>query len=385
MTSLAYSPPDPSAVGTRAHASFPEAVFGGVLGCSVFYATWHTYYSSGWAQCFQPVLASRGAAWPCLSLTLAETETPKNNIDNIDHVIDHMIDPWGQLVFLVTVLALAVWAGSVVLGFFVHRRGTSDPSIVDRLWSIVPACYMWYLYFAAARGGASDAGTQERLRLMATLVTAWACRLTWNFWRKGGYSGGEDDRWVEVQSWMTPAQFEVFNLIFVCGAQMMVLLGICTPGAAVLAAGRDGQEHPLNAIDLAAACAFSAHLMWETIADNQMFDFQTQKYARQNAGKPPATEEEADGFIQSGLWALSRHPNYYCEVTMWWCVWLFSVAATHELTWPSAIGAVWLTVLFVPPRASLDVTESISSRKYAKYAQYQDLVSRFLPLGNRYD
>ena len=97
-----------------------------------------------------------------------------------------------------------------------------------------------------------------------------------------------------------------------------------------------------------------------------------------------AINKEADGFIQSGLWALSRHPNYYCEVTMWWCVWLFSLGATHDLTWSSAIGAVWLTVLFVPPRASLDVTESISSRKYPKYAQYQDAVSRFLPLGNKY-
>lgn len=370
MTSLAYSPPDPDAVGTRAHASFPEAVFGGVMGCSVFYATWHAYYSSGWAQCFEPVIASRGASWPCLQATPTEE-----------------IDPWGQLVFLVTVLALAVWAGSVVLGFIVHKRGTSDPSIVDRLWSIVPACYMWFMYYAAVKGsgGAVDDGTRDRLRLIATLVTAWACRLTWNFWRKGGYSGGEDYRWVEVQTWMTPSQFEVFNLIFVCGAQMMVLLGICTPAAAILQAGRDGEEHPLNAIDLAAACAFSAHLMWETIADNEMFDFQTQKYARRNAGKAPATPEEADGFIQSGLWALSRHPNYYCEVTMWWCVWLFAVGATHDLTSASAIGAVWLTVLFVPPRASLDVTESISSRKYAKYARYQDMVSRFIPLGNSYD
>ena len=371
MTSLAYEAPDPSAVGTRAHATFSEAMFGGVLGCSVFYATWHTYYSAGWDECFRPVLHSGGMSWPCVNFPSAG------------------VDPWGQLVFLVTLLALAVWVTSVVLGFVVHKRGTSDPSIVDRLWSIVPACYMWYLYHAACEGhgnggNAYDEGTKDRLRLMATLVTAWAGRLTWNFWRKGGYSGGEDYRWVEVQSWMTPAQFEVFNLIFVCGAQMMVLLGICTPGAAVLLAGRDGQEHPLNAIDVAAACAFSAHLMWETIADNQMFDFQTQKYARRNAGKPPATEEEADGFIQSGLWALSRHPNYYCEVMMWWCVWLFSVAATHNLLGMSAIGAIWLTVLFVPPRASLDVTESISSRKYTKYAQYQEKVSRFVPLGNSY-
>lgn len=371
MTSLAYEAPDPNAKGTRSHATFPEAVFGGVLGCSVFYASWHVYYSAGWEECFKPVLDSSGKEWPCLG-------APNQGVD-----------PWGQLVFSVTMLALGVWALSVFLGFVVHKRGTSDPSIVDRLWSIVPACYMWFLYYAACNGqgsdtGAYDQGTKDRLRLIATLVTAWACRLTWNFWRKGGYSGGEDYRWVEVQSWMTKGQFEVFNFLFICGAQMMVLLGICTPAAASLHAAKDGSDHPLNAIDLAAACAFSAHLMWETIADNQMFDFQTKKYANKNAGKPPSSEEEADGFIQSGLWALSRHPNYFCECTQWICIYLFSVGATHELINPSVIGAIWLLILFVPPRASLDVTESISSRKYPKYAEYQETVSRFLPLGNKY-
>ena len=36
---------------------------------------------------------------------------------------------------------------------------------------------------------------------MVTLSTLWGIRLTFNFWIKGGYSGGEDYRWKEVRKW----------------------------------------------------------------------------------------------------------------------------------------------------------------------------------------
>ena len=64
---------------------------------------------------------------------------------------------------------------------------------------------------------------------------------------------------------------------------------------------------------------------------------------------------------------------------MWWTIYLFSVCATGEVLNGSIVGCVWLTILFVPPRASLDVTESISSRKYPKYKDYQKRVARFIP------
>ena len=126
-----------------------------------------------------------------------------------------------------------------------------------------------------------------------------------------------------------------------------------------------------------AQVAFAVLLVMETVADNQMYNFQTEKYRRQRLQLPP--EEYARGFIESGLWAYSRHPNYFCEVTLWWVFYGFSVAATGQwLNW-TILGAIFLTLLFLPPGASLDVTEALSSQKYPGYEDYQHRVSRFVP------
>ena len=284
--------------------------------------------------------------------------------------------PHSVLLLLLVVCAL--------LFFPTHSTKThfALPFLLPQLWSIVPAVYCFFLYYRSTieTEQTMDSGTVHRLLLIAVLTTLWAVRLTWNFARKGGYSGGEDYRWVEVESWMTKFQFECFNVVFVVGAQMTVLVGICTPVAAAYLAAADGNAHPINGIDIAAASCFLSHLYLEYVADCQMFDFQTHKYAnKRNNIQAVKGSEEADGFIQTGMWSISRHPNYYSEVTLWWTIYLFSVAATGELLNFSMIGCCWLTVLFVPPRASLDMTESISSRKYAKYARYQSTVSRFVP------
>ena len=87
--------------------------------------------------------------------------------------------------------------------------------------------------------------------------------------------------------------------------------------------------------------------------------------------------EYSKGFIDTGLWAYSRHPNYFGELGMWWAFYVFGVAASGSwLNW-TLVGPFFLNILFLPPQASLDVTETLSSRKYPLYADYQARVSRF--------
>ena len=64
---------------------------------------------------------------------------------------------------------------------------------------------------------------------------------------------------------------------------------------------------------------------------------------------------------------------------MWWAYYLFGVAASGAWVNWTLVGPVFLTMLFLPPQASLDVTEALSSRKYKAYPEYQQRVSRCIP------
>jgi len=49
---------------------------------------------------------------------------------------------------------------------------------------------------------------------------------------------------------------------------------------------------------------------------------------------------------------------------------LFSIEATGSWFNWTIWGVAFLTLLFVPPNGSIDVTESLSSRKYKDYPKY---------------
>ena len=74
-------------------------------------------------------------------------------------------------------------------------------------------------------------------------------------------------------------------------------------------------QAPLNALDASAAALFLALLALEAAADRQMFVFQTEKYRRLRAKSPPH-RVYSRGFVETGAWAYSRHPNYFCEVKL---------------------------------------------------------------------
>ena len=74
---------------------------------------------------------------------------------------------------------------------FIVSEVTGNLSQVDRLWSVMPWLYYWYW---AWRGGFT-----ARPVLMAAAATVWGLRLSYNFARKGGYSGGEDYRWPIIR------------------------------------------------------------------------------------------------------------------------------------------------------------------------------------------
>jgi steroid 5-alpha reductase family enzyme len=241
---------------------------------------------------------------------------------------------------------------------------TREYSWVDRLWSLLPPCYVAFFAY--------QGGFDARLVLMTVCAGAWGARLTWNFARKGGYApGGEDYRWAVLKQRMSPALFQVFNLVFIAGFQNALLLAIALPAWA--ASTRSGT--PLGPLDACAALLFTGFLVLETLADEEQWRFQTEKKARRERGEGTAEE-----FATRGLFRYSRHPNFFAEQAMWWSFYLFSVASGAGWLNATIGGAVVLTLLF---QGSTNFTEELTLAKYPRYADYQRRTSRLVPLPPR--
>ncbi len=278
--------------------------------------------------------------------------------------------PLGEIEWLALKSVLFVTLG-VAIYCFVAGELTDNKSQVDKLWSIIPIFYVWII---------ADYGNYSpRLLLMTILVAIWGIRLTYNFSRTGAFSikfweGEEDYRWQvlrEKPEFQKKWVWTLFNLFFISGYQNILILLFTLPALVVL----QFNGTPLGLLDYLAAVLMLFFIVYETIADQQQWNFQTKKYELINANQK-LTGDYKKGFLDKGLWSFSRHPNYWAEQSIWVAFYLFSVSASGQwINW-SIAGCLLLLVLF---QGSSDFSEEISAGKYPEYATYQKKVSRFIP------
>ena len=255
------------------------------------------------------------------------------------------------------------------LACFIVSTITKNYSQVDKLWSLIPIPYAWIVAF--------DSNFEPRILLMAVLVTIWGARLTFNFARRGGYKvkfweGEEDYRWAILRAkpeFQGKLKWVLFNLFFISLYQMGLILLFTLP----ILKSMDGAS--LYFIDYILAALFVGLVVIEFIADQQQYDYQTEKYRKINNNEPLEGNYKK-GFIDYGLWGLSRHPNYAAEQGIWILFYFFSVIATGNwINW-SIVGCLLLVLLF---KGSSDFSEEISAGKYPEYKDYQKRVARFIP------
>lgn len=263
--------------------------------------------------------------------------------------------------------AMIVFVATLMVLCFVVSTLMRNYSQVDRLWSLLPPFIIGFYWY---RTPFVDA----RLTLMFVLSLAWGLRLTYNFWRKGGYNPSDEDyRWaILIKKIDNTPLWVLFNITFICFFQLMLLFLIASPAEA---AYRQAGIAPLTSVDMLLLVAFVTLLSIETIADQQQWVFQNEKY-RLRAEREPLEGDYRLGFLTHGLFAYSRHPNFCAEISMWWVMYLFGVNATGNWLHWSLAGPVLLTLLF---QGSTNFTEGLTAEKYKDYVKYQQTTSRLLP------
>ena len=197
-----------------------------------------------------------------------------------------------------------------------------NSSLYDPYWSVAPIPLVAAWLVAAAPGASAARGA-----LAGLLVLAWGARLTWNCLARWRSLGDEDFRYREIRTRTGRAYWPASLLTIHLFPTGWVFLGLLALYPAVaLPSG------PLGALDAAATLLTAAAILVEAWADLQLRRFLA---ARRDGGE----------VLASGLWAVSRHPNYLGEVLFWWGLWLFGLAADPAWWW-TVVGPLAITALF---------------------------------------
>jgi steroid 5-alpha reductase family enzyme len=119
----------------------------------------------------------------------------------------------------------------------------------------------------------------------------------------------------------------------------------------------------LGPLDLVGVAVWLVGFFFEAVGDAQLARFI----------KDPANK---GALMQSGLWAYTRHPNYFGEVVQWWGIGVIALAAPNGLL--GVIGPITITLLILKV-SGIPMLES-RMIKHPEFADYQKRVSIFFPL-----
>lgn len=241
------------------------------------------------------------------------------------------------------VATLVVWGFSVAL-----RNG----SVYDPYWTVVPPVLVLYWTAVAAPGAVA-----LRQVLVALIVFGWAIRLTANWAR--GWPGLHHEDWrygVLYAEWKVPKWVTSLIGIHVFPT-VQVILG-CLPLIPALLYG----THPVGRVDLLACLVGVGAILVELVADEQLRAF--------NRTKQPGD------IIDTGLWKYSRHPNYFGELSFWFSLYLFGLAADPTYWW-TVVGFVAMLAMFL--FASIPMLDRRSVERRPAYAEHMKKVSALVP------
>lgn len=201
---------------------------------------------------------------------------------------------------------------------FVVAQKLKNNAIVDSFWGpgfLLIALYCWLV--------TPDAGWRA-LALLA-VVGAWSIRLFFHITVRN-WGKPEDYRYQAMrEKWGNKNPLlKAFLNVFMTQAFFMLVVGL------PVILGMTGDDQRLSPLVYIGVALWVIGFFFESVGDAQLKAF---------LGNP----DNKGKLLTSGLWAYTRHPNYFGEALMWWGV--FAISYTEPLTALGIIGPITITVL----------------------------------------
>jgi steroid 5-alpha reductase family enzyme len=190
-----------------------------------------------------------------------------------------------------------------------------------------------------------------RSTLVAAMVMVWALRLSLFLFRRIA-KAGKDDRFDQIKT--KPLRFLM--------AWTLQGLWVLLTAAAALAVITGGAREPLGVVGIVGIAIWAAGMLIEIVADRQKSNFK-------------ANPDNAGRFINVGLWAWSRHPNYFGEIVLWIGMAIVAVPVLQGWQWATLISPVFVAFLLMKV-SGVPLLEAKADKRWGGQDDYEQYKRR---------
>ena len=242
-------------------------------------------------------------------------------------------------------LLLFVYMTVWFLVSFIKKRN----DVADVAWGLGFVLLSWSSFYLSYEHGL-------RGLVICLLVSIWGLRLAWHIHTRN--KGKTED--YRYQQWRQEwgAWFYLRSYLQVYLLQGGLLFLIVSPVLLI----NQHSAVSLTLLDVVGLVVWLTGFCFETIGDAQLARFI----------KNPANKGK---LMRTGLWAYTRHPNYFGEVAQWWGVWLVAVSVPFGLF--TIIGPLTITILILKVSGIPMLEKKLA--EHPDFAEYKKTVSAFIP------
>ena len=187
---------------------------------------------------------------------------------------------------------------------------------------------------------------QARPLILAILIGVWAIRLG-SFLFNRITQDGSDSRFDEIKP-----NFGRFLVTW-----SLQGLWVFVTAAAALTAMTSGEQAPIGLIGLVGIGLWVIGFIIEVLADSQKRAFRNNPHNR-------------DTFIQTGLWAYSRHPNYFGEILLWTGVAILAFPVLQGWQLATLVSPLFVFLLLTKV-SGIPMLEAKADKRWADNEEYQ--------------
>ena len=252
--------------------------------------------------------------------------------------------------FLALTMRAALVTGVLLTAVWLLSLSRRDAGIMDVAYPMAVSLPVLVLIY--------DRGTWSPHEcVIAAMVALWSLRMSAHIFLRGR-GHGEDGRYAAWRRrfgphWWWWSFFQVFTMQGVT----VWLWSICLVAAVAAGQRALGWQHAL------AVLLFAVGFYFQAVADFQLEQFKAQRSDRAQ-------------LLDTGLWSLSRHPNYFGEAMIWWS--FGALGLVHPWGWLALVCPLYVT-WFMSSGSATPMQERYMAKTKPGYAAYMARVPKFFP------